>query len=176
MTSFEASLIFWGSCGNGKNWPKPKTEPLLPSLTNLSLSKSLTNSVEHSIFSIISLTTVYQKVERTVFRVTYYCHNLFKERLFLVASFKPHLFGCFKQIIQTLSRPICFQHSSRWFSAATSTTTTLYVWATPHHFRGLLSFEVVNWKGGKLLWYRKLRYSITETSKHQKLWTAFSQE
>jgi len=41
LTTFEASIVFWGSWGSSENWLEPKTLPPLQILTKLSLSKSL---------------------------------------------------------------------------------------------------------------------------------------
>ena len=40
LTTFEASIIFWGRRGSSKNWLEPHTKTPWPSLTKPSLSKS----------------------------------------------------------------------------------------------------------------------------------------
>ena len=41
LTTFEASIIFWGHWGSSGNWLEPKNKPLLRILTKLSFSKSV---------------------------------------------------------------------------------------------------------------------------------------
>jgi hypothetical protein len=52
LTTFKASVIFWGSWGSSENWLQPKTKTTFSKLKKLCLSKSVKRSVIHFFISL----------------------------------------------------------------------------------------------------------------------------